>query len=91
MFDYNEYTYNNIEDNLCFGQIGSSGFDENVFGGQADLGVIAVDDGRHGQDHVVRIVDDRVHWTVLDDRQVSFQVTVGLKNTENPMCFYGFI
>ena len=41
--------------------------------------MIAVDNGRHGQDDAVRIVDDRVDGAVLDDGQISFQVAVSLE------------
>ena len=75
----NVKTHQNIEHNLGFGEVGGRRLDEDVFGVEADLGVIAVDDGRHGQDDAVRIVDDRVDGAVLDDGQICFQVAVSLE------------
>ena len=59
-------------------QISGSDLDEDVLRVERDLGVIAVDDRRHGEDHAVRIIDNRIHWLVFDYVQVMSKVTVFL-------------
>lgn len=41
--------------------------------------MVAVDDGRHGEDHAVLVLDHRVHRTVPDYGQVLLQLGVALK------------
>lgn len=47
------------------------------------LKAVTVDNGRHGQDDTVAVVDDGVGWLVLDDVQVVSQVTVCLQPVQN--------
>jgi hypothetical protein len=47
--------------------------------------VVSVDDGRHRKNDTVRIIDDRIDRAVLNDRQVSLEVTVRLKCQRNAL------
>ena len=40
--------------------------------------VPTVDNGRHGENNIGRVVDDGVNWFVLDDGQVLLQVALPL-------------
>ena len=52
--------------------------DKHVARVQRDLGVVRVDDRRHGQHAALVVKDDRVHGAVADDVQVAAEVQVGL-------------
>ncbi|KAI8421046.1 hypothetical protein MSG28_008175 [Choristoneura fumiferana] len=53
--------------------------DEDILGVKRDLGMVAVDDGRHGEDHPVFVLDDRVHRAVPDYAQDSLVKLIPLR------------
>ena len=65
-----------VEDDLGLGEVCAGALDEDVLRLEADLGVVAVDDGRHGEDHALRVPDDGVRKGVPDDVEVLLQVAV---------------
>lgn len=46
------------------------------------LTTLTIDDGRHGQDDAIAVVDDRVHRLVLNNVKVMLQVAVCLYESE---------
>lgn len=73
-----EHCADNVEYNLSFRAIGSCHFNENVFGGEADLGVVAIDNGRKGEDHIVTVKNHGIHRRVSDQWQKTFKVKITL-------------
>lgn len=59
---------------LCF--ISGSDLNEHVLGGEPNLGVVAIDDGREGEDDAISVVDDRVDGRVFDDVKIRFEMRV---------------
>ena len=68
-----------VHDNLGLGQVGGGHLDEDVPGVEGDFWLLPVDDGGHGQDGALGVVDHRVDRAVPDDAQILLQVTVRLK------------
>ena len=77
-----------VEDDLGLGEVGARALDEDVLRLQADLGVVAVDDGRHGEHHALGVSGKRT-WYLRQRRHTSavpysqqvvvyFRVVVGL-------------
>lgn len=58
---------------VCGGQV-----DEHVPSVERDFGVFRVDDGRHGQDRPVRVVDDRIDGGFFDKMQVPREMFFAL-------------
>ncbi len=59
-------------------EVGASALYEHVLRVQGDLALVAIDDGRHGEDGALRVVDDGIDGAVPDDGQVGLQMTVSL-------------
>lgn len=38
--------------------------------------VLTINDGGHGQDNTIAVIDNRVHRLVFDDRKIMLQVVV---------------
>jgi len=51
--------------------------------GKKNMAAVTVDNGRHGEDDAIAVVDDGVGRLVLDDVQVVFEVTVRLQTVQN--------
>ena len=73
-----EHGDKDLADNLQLGLVGGGDVDEDVCRVEGDLGVVAVDDGRHRQDCAVGIVDDGVDGFVPDDWQVLLELQIFL-------------
>jgi hypothetical protein len=69
---------NDVQDNKSLGVIGGCAFNEDVLGGELDLGVVTVDDRRKGKDDTIGVSDDGIDGGVLDDVEVVFQFIVVL-------------
>ena len=65
-----------VEDDLGLCEVGARALDEDVLRLQADLGVVAVDDGRHGEHDALGVPDDGVDRGVPYDGEVRFQVAI---------------
>ena len=65
-----------VQHDAGLGQVHGRHLEQDVLGVQGDLGVLSIDDGRQGQDHVIGVVDDRIDWTILDDWEIGFEMRV---------------
>lgn len=59
-----------IEDLLCVKGV------ENTDKNKGKYTVLTINDGGHGQDDTIAVIDNRVHRLVFDDRKIMLQVIV---------------
>lgn len=76
---FGEHGSDHVHDDIQLGLICSCYIDENVPCVQRDLAVLRVDNGRHGKNTVLRVVNDGVDWGVSDNVQISSDVFFRLK------------
>lgn len=62
-----EHCYDHVDYDFDFSLVGGGAVDEDVFGVEGYLGMVAVYDRWHGEDGAVRVVDDRIDGRVADD------------------------
>jgi len=73
-----EHSDHHVVDDFDLCLVGRSDLDEYILCVQCNLAVIAVDDGRKGENGTVRIVDYGVYRRVANDVQKASQVLVFL-------------
>ena len=69
-----EHGHHGVQHNVGLGEVRASALDEHVLGVHLYPRVLAVDDGRHGEHCALAVVDDWVHWRVIDDVCVGLEV-----------------
>ena len=74
-----EHGSDHVHDDIELGLICSRDIDEDVLCVQRDLAVLRVDNGRHGQNTVLGVVDDGVDRGVSDNVQISSNVFFRLR------------
>lgn len=66
-----EHGRNDVDNDIQLRLVSRSDVDEDVLCVQRDLAVLRVDDGRHGQNSILRVVDDGIYWRITDDMEVT--------------------
>jgi len=66
-----EHGCNDVDNNIQLRLVSRSDVDEDVLCVQGDLAMLRVDDGRHGQNSILRVVDDGIYWRITDDMEVT--------------------
>ena len=76
---FGEHGSDYVHDDIELGLVSSCDIDENVPCVQRYFAVFGVDDGRHGQNTVLGVINDRIDWGVSDNVQISSNVFFRLK------------
>jgi len=66
-----EHGRNDVNNDIQLCLVSRSDVDEDVLCIQGDLAVLRVDNGRHGQNSILRVVDDGIYWRITDDMEVT--------------------
>lgn len=79
-----EHGDQHVGHNLGLGLVRGRHLNQDIPGGEGDLGAVAVDDGGERADVAVGVENDGVYGGVADDVEVSSEVFVGLGDVSTP-------
>lgn len=77
-----EHGDDHVVHNLQFSLVGGGDINQNIRSVKSDLGVVRVDNRRHGQHGSVAVIDDGVDGGVANDVKVATEVLIFLEGCQ---------